>query len=59
MEKLTHFIRENKLALILGALFYAYFLYSSVAGNRICDCESTQEYRSSNVVTTRNHFYHK
>ncbi|WP_442786858.1 hypothetical protein [Flavobacterium suncheonense] len=60
MEKVILFIRQNKLGLALAVFFYGIFLYYTFSGNRICDCESTENYKpSSSSRGTINRFYHK
>ncbi len=60
MGKITKFITENYIALLIGLCFYGLFLYATVEGNRICDCESTENYKPSNTGhSSVNRFYHK
>ncbi len=62
MEKVLGFIKNNYIALLIGALFYVLYVHAAVSGNRICDCESTEKYNSSSTGTHRfvgNRFYHK
>ncbi|MEW5676839.1 hypothetical protein ABGT15_11035 [Flavobacterium enshiense] len=60
MDQVRQFIRQNKFGLALAVFFYGIFLYYTFSGNRICDCESTENYKptaSSRGTVTR--FYHK
>lgn len=60
MEKIIPFIKNNYLMLLIGLFFYAVFVYYNASGNRICDCESTENYKPN--ATNRssiNRFYHK
>lgn len=60
MEKVNQFIKENYIILIIGAVFYSLYLYSTFEGNLICDCESTENYKPSNTGhSSVNRFYHK
>ncbi|MCG2610077.1 hypothetical protein LZZ90_00995 [Flavobacterium sp. SM15] len=61
METVLQFIKQNRVSLILGLLFYGMYLYFTFSGNRICDCETTENYRPTTSGTrgSINHFYHK
>lgn len=59
MEKMISFIKNNYLIFIVGVFFYALFIYYNFTGNRICDCESTENYKPSTNRSSINHFYHK
>ena len=59
MEKIIQFIKENYLILLIGFCFYGLFLYYTVEGNRLCDCESTENYKPTHAGHTVNRFYHK
>ncbi|MEC4051012.1 hypothetical protein OX284_016370 [Flavobacterium sp. SUN046] len=60
MEKAVQFIKENYLPIIVGGLFFALFLYYNKAGNSLCDCVATENYRpTSGSGGSVNHFYHK
>ncbi len=60
MNKLTEFLKENYLIVLIGLFFYSLFLYYTIQGNRLCDCESTENYRpTQNGHATVNRFYHK
>jgi len=59
MEQITTYIKNNYLILIVGMFFYILFLYFNITGNRICDCESTENYKPSTNRSSINHFYHK
>lgn len=59
MEKIISFIKLNYLPLLVGLFFYGIFLYYNYTGNRICDCETTENYRPNTSGRTVNHFYHK
>lgn len=60
MGKVLSFVKENYLALLIGLFFYGIFLYYTVEGNRLCDCESTEDYKPTNSGhSSVNRFYHK
>lgn len=60
MERVSNFIKENYLALLIGLCFYGIFVYYTTQGNRLCDCESTEKYKPTNSGrSTVNRFYHK
>jgi predicted negative regulator of RcsB-dependent stress response len=59
MEKVKEFVQTNFIALLVGALFYALFVYYNWQGNSICDCETTESYRPAQGNRSVNHFYHK
>lgn len=58
MEQVLDFIRKNYIALLVGGLFYAFYIYNTLEGNRICDCQRTETYRSGTRPVI-NRFYHK
>lgn len=60
MEAIIKFIKGNIIAVIIGLFFYALFLYYTYAGNRMCDCETTEQYNPNQTGNTGvNRFYHK
>jgi|LakMenE18May11ns_1017448.scaffolds.fasta_scaffold5619969_1 hypothetical protein len=60
METSITFIKENSIALVLGCMFFGLYLYYNSEGNQLCDCESTESYKPSNVRQGGiNRFYHK
>lgn len=60
MGKVLSFVKENYLALLIGLFFYGIFLYYTIEGNRLCDCESTEDYKPTNSGhSSVNRFYHK
>jgi hypothetical protein len=60
MEKVSEFVKENYLAILIGLSFYGVFLYYTTQGNRLCDCESTENYKPSQSGRSAvNRFYHK
>lgn len=60
MEKVSNFIKENYLALVIGLCFFGLFLYYTTQGNSLCDCESTENYKPTNSGhSSVNRFYHK
>ena len=60
MEKVLNFIKENYIALLIGLCFYSLFLYYTTQGSSLCDCESTENNKSTNSrFRSVNHFYHK
>jgi len=60
MDTVLRFIRQNKWGVLLAVLFYSMYLYFTVSGNRICDCETTENYKpTASSRGSINHFYHK
>ncbi|MBL0735986.1 hypothetical protein JI750_03755 [Flavobacterium sp. GN10] len=61
MKRIFDFIRNNITSLLIGFACFGVYLYFTIAGNRICDCESTENYKSttSGSRSSYNHFYHK
>ncbi|MBE8725126.1 hypothetical protein [Flavobacterium hungaricum] len=64
MSKITDFIINNKAPLLIGFFCVGVYFYFALAGNRICDCETTEKYstprsHNSRIYNSRNHFYHK
>jgi hypothetical protein len=59
MEKTIIFVKENYLAVLFGLVFYAVFLFYTIEGNSICDCESTENYKPNNTGHSVTRFYHK
>jgi hypothetical protein len=56
------FIKENYIALGVAVILYVVYLQFTFAGNRICDCETTEKYapgRTSGHRTGVTRFYHK
>jgi hypothetical protein len=61
-ESIVSFIKQNYIAFAIGVFFYLVYLQFTFAGNRICDCETTEKYRPAATAGTRvgvNRFYHK
>lgn len=60
MEEIIKFTRKNYIALGLGLIVYAVYFQFTYAGNRVCDCETTENYSSkTGGAHTVNRFYHK
>lgn len=59
MDKVSGFVKRNYIAVGISACFFGYYVYVTVAGNRICDCEKTEKYSSATTRTGINRFYHK
>ncbi|MCV2485873.1 hypothetical protein OD917_13130 [Flavobacterium sp. SH_e] len=61
MKKISDFILQNLAPFIIGVFCFGVYMYFTLAGNRICDCETTESYRSttSGSRSSYNHFYHK
>lgn len=59
MEIVIKFIKQNWIALSIGMLAYGVYIYFAFAGNRICDCETTERTAPGARNTTINRFYHK
>lgn len=61
METIIKFIKQNAIGLGIGAVFYTVFLVFTYSGNRICDCETTENYKPSTYGrgTSVSRFYHK
>lgn len=61
-EKIIAFLKQNYIALAIGIFFYLVYLQFTFAGNRICDCESTEKYKPASGARSHvgfNRFYHK
>ncbi|ESU29706.1 hypothetical protein FLJC2902T_01800 [Flavobacterium limnosediminis JC2902] len=61
MDTIYKLIKSNLIAIVIGLFFYLMFLHFTYSGNRICDCESTENYspnRTGSHVAV-NRFYHK
>jgi len=58
MKKISDFIFNNKAPLTIGLFCFGVYLYFALAGNRICDCETTENYKPTGRSSV-NHFYHK
>ncbi|CAM3947914.1 hypothetical protein FLBR109950_10210 [Flavobacterium branchiophilum] len=58
---MIQFIKKNKIPIALGLLVYGFYLYNTITGKRICDCEKTEKYNDATNRShgARNHFYHK
>ena len=63
MKNVIEFFRKNYIALGMAAILYIVYLQFTFAGNRICDCETTEKYKSGTGNTVYrggvNRFYHK
>lgn len=64
MDKAIQFIKSNYIAMGVAAVCYVVYLQFTFAGNRICDCETTEKYQSGNNRSAVyrggvNRFYHK
>jgi hypothetical protein len=59
MDKITAFLKNNRISLLIGVFSVGVYFYFALAGNRICDCETTEKYSTARSHTSRNHFYHK
>lgn len=61
MNRIKDFIKVNYVGLLIGLFFFLLYLQFTFAGNRICDCESTERYNESSGSRTGgvNRFYHK
>ncbi|OHT46291.1 hypothetical protein B0A80_06060 [Flavobacterium tructae] len=59
MKKISDFIYNNAASLAIGFFCFGVYLYFAIAGNRICDCETTENYKSTGSRTSYNRFYHK
>jgi hypothetical protein len=61
MGRVYDFFKKNVISIAVGLVIYFMYLYLAYAGNRICDCETTEEYSSSQSTGrgSVNHFYHK
>jgi hypothetical protein len=61
-ESITAYLKQNYIAIAIGIFFYFVYLQFTFAGNRICDCETTEKYSSATSRGGRigvNRFYHK
>lgn len=60
MNDFKLFIKNNYLSIAIGLFFYLLFLYYNSAGNSLCDCETTENYKPAQTNNGgRTHFYHK
>ncbi|AOC94476.1 hypothetical protein BB050_01345 [Flavobacterium anhuiense] len=61
MKKISDFFANNWAPLVIGFFCFGVYIYFALAGNRICDCETTENYKSttSGSRSSYNHFYHK
>ncbi|RZJ52821.1 MAG: hypothetical protein EOO44_10600 [Flavobacterium sp.] len=60
MNKFSDFTTNNWRAIVIGLFCFGTYIYFTIAGNRICDCETTEKYRASGTArSSYNHFYHK
>ncbi|MFT3794977.1 hypothetical protein [Flavobacterium sp.] len=60
MEDIISFIKQNVWLIVVGLAFYATFLVFTYTGNRMCDCEKTENYNPNpHGRTSVNRFYHK
>ena len=51
---------NNLAPIAIGFFCLGVYIYFALAGNRICDCETTEKYRTSGTSrSSSNHFYHK
>ena len=59
MKRISDLLINNWAPLAIGFFCFGGYIYFAVAGNRICDCESTETYKSTGSRTSYNRFYHK
>ncbi|WP_243416334.1 hypothetical protein [Flavobacterium sp. HTF] len=59
MKKITDFIYNNRAPFLIGLFCFGCYIYFALAGNRICDCETTEKFSSAGSRTSYNRFYHK
>ena len=60
MKKISDFVTNNWTAFAIGFLCFGAYLYFTIAGNRVCDCEKTENYKpTGSSRSSYNHFYHK
>ncbi|AWK03899.1 hypothetical protein HYN56_06510 [Flavobacterium crocinum] len=61
MNRISDFFANNWAPLAIGFFCFGVYMYFALAGNRICDCETTEKYRptTSGSRSSYNHFYHK
>lgn len=59
MKNISDFLYNNLTSILIGFFCLGCYLYFAYAGNRICDCETTEKYSSAGSRTSINRFYHK
>ncbi|MFB9078341.1 hypothetical protein ACFFLS_16460 [Flavobacterium procerum] len=63
MKNFSDFIAHNRSAFFVGLFCFGIYMYFTLAGNRICDCETTEKYRTTpsarRSTISSHHFYHK
>jgi hypothetical protein len=61
MKKILEFFLENKFAIIFSILIIGIYLFATLSGNRICDCEKTEKERNSGRTRfyNSNNYQHK
>ncbi|KAF2332286.1 hypothetical protein [Flavobacterium ginsenosidimutans] len=59
MKRISDFFSNNWAPLAIGFFCFGVYMYFTLAGNRICDCETTEKYSTAGSRTSFNRFYHK
>ncbi|KRD63097.1 MULTISPECIES: hypothetical protein [unclassified Flavobacterium] len=59
MKRISDFFINNWAPLAIGFFCFGVYIYFALAGNRICDCETTENYKPTGSRSSYNHFYHK
>jgi len=59
MKRISDFFNNNWASLAIGFFCFGVYMYFALAGNRICDCETTEKYSTAGSRTSYNRFYHK
>ncbi|MCZ8196189.1 MAG: hypothetical protein O9267_01125 [Flavobacterium sp.] len=61
MKKALTYILENKFALLISLIVVSGYYYYTLSGNRICNCEKTEQEKRSRVnrFYNSNNYQHK
>lgn len=58
-DTIVTYLKKYYILMAFAAAMYVIFLYATFAGNRICDCEKTENYRPAGTSYGGARFYHK
>jgi len=60
MDKVIDFIKGNYLVIAASLFFFGLYCYYDMAGNSLCDCETTENYKPNGSGRAGiGRFYHK
>lgn len=61
MNTIKYYMLNNKMPILVAMMVIAAYLFSTISGNRICDCEKTEkEHRTrSSRIYNSNSYNHK